>query len=56
MLDIFLLCFILGVAWYNATHCGKCNYENTRCKLCDYAEKHKKIDESIVEGQKRNNG
>ncbi len=38
--DIFLLILIITGVWYSSTHCGKCHYTKTRCKLCDYAQKH----------------
>lgn len=40
LFDSVILCLILCALVYHATHCDKCNYKNTRCKLCDYAKKH----------------
>lgn len=51
-MDIFdsvVLCLVLAVLLYHSTHCGKCHYGNTRCKLCNYAKRHSDETKKVLE-------
>ena len=48
MFNIFLLLLVFFVMYYHMTHCGKCDYRNTRCNLCNYAKRNSEISKEVL--------
>lgn len=48
-----MIALLLSSWYYHITHCGKCDYRNTRCKLCDYAKKHTDITKEVLKDMRK---
>ena len=48
-----MIALLLSSWYYHITHCGKCDYRNTRCKLCDYARKHTDITKEVLKDMRK---
>ena len=52
MFDAFLILLVLFCLHYHMTHCGKCNYKDTRCPLCNYGKMHGDINKEVLKDMK----